>query len=670
MSFQPNPGDEVFINQKKYVVDQHPAAPGMAYAQAGRQGTVYKLIPEHGGADQARALKIFYPKYRNPALVYQSENMEVFSSLPGLQVCHRQVLTPETNGTLIAQYPDMLYAVLMPWINGSTWMDVLAHGDLLRVEESWELARGLAAVGSGMEQKGLAHCDLSSPNVLLPLWRIPNETSSSKSAIELVDVEQLYSARLDPPDVHFTGSPGYASGLPVHRSTNGPWHAYADRFAGAVILAEMLCWSDSRIVEEAWGESYFDPEEMQTPSPRYHLMIESLESNWGKGVAELFTRAWQSDDVRSCPTFGEWLVVISGLTPELPAEQSEKSDNPATGLESSTLPNEHESIQQDQIPTDLTLPQLIEWARKQEAAGNTKLALNGYHKALADSPAEDELHMELVAAVRQLSEVQEPAQAAEVYPAQRTASGLFISKRWLIGGAAALVLLVGIVLLRMWTDSPKTIKAHVPEQSVKQPVPAAPSNQPDSNPVVKPESTVEEEAEKAEKAKAEAAVRAAQLEKERLAQERKKQEEAKLKAQEEAARKAAQDKFDQQLQYEKYLTWKKDRDARLAKEAADKAKVDAARKLKLEQQKRQNEQKARVLQASRDQQAVKMNASFNQAYNAWKTGNVENAKAYAWQFLDVYSKDSGYFGKNAKLSKKAASLKKFVANSKAGIPDM
>lgn len=45
MSFQLNPGDEVVINDIAYTIGQHPAAPGLAYAQAGRQGIVYQLIP-------------------------------------------------------------------------------------------------------------------------------------------------------------------------------------------------------------------------------------------------------------------------------------------------------------------------------------------------------------------------------------------------------------------------------------------------------------------------------------------------------------------------------------------------------------------------------------------------------------------------------------------------
>lgn len=170
MSFQPNPGDELIINGTAYVVGRHPAAPGLAYAQAGRQGIVYQLNAKNGAPHEAKALKVFFPKFRIPAMVYQSEHMEAYGDIPGLQVCKRDVLTPERNGSLIAEQPDLLYAVLMPWVHGMTWFDCLTDQRQLEASDSLALARALAGIGSAMEQKGLAHCDLSAPNVMLPFF--------------------------------------------------------------------------------------------------------------------------------------------------------------------------------------------------------------------------------------------------------------------------------------------------------------------------------------------------------------------------------------------------------------------------------------------------------------------------------------------------------------------
>lgn len=170
MTFQPNPGDGIVVNGTAYTVGQHPAAPGVAYAQAGRQGIVYQLIPVDGELHEAKALKVFFPKFRIPAMVYQSEHMGNYREIPGLQVSSREVLTPERNGDLIAEYPDLLYAVIMPWIHGCTWFDVISDQRNLGRSDSLMLAKALAAIGSSMEQRGLAHCDLSAPNVMLPFF--------------------------------------------------------------------------------------------------------------------------------------------------------------------------------------------------------------------------------------------------------------------------------------------------------------------------------------------------------------------------------------------------------------------------------------------------------------------------------------------------------------------
>ncbi len=129
-------------------------------------------------------------------MVYQSETMEIYSESPGLQVCKRDVLTPERNGELITEHPDLLYAVLMPWVHGVTWFDVIAEQKQLKRTESLALAKALAAIGSGMEQRGLAHCDLSAPNVMLPFFS-EVDMPGKKSVVELVDVEQMYSPKMD-----------------------------------------------------------------------------------------------------------------------------------------------------------------------------------------------------------------------------------------------------------------------------------------------------------------------------------------------------------------------------------------------------------------------------------------------------------------------------------------
>lgn len=200
--------------------------------------------------------------------------------------------------------PDLTYAVLMPWIKGPTWMEVLLDKRELTSGQCLSLSRCLLETLVAMEEIGVAHCDLSGPNVLLPVLDASFACGQSPAAVALVDVEQMYGPGLETPRALPEGSPGYAH----YTSQNGLWCANADRFAGAVLIAEMLCMCDERAREAMWGETFFDPKEMQQDTERYQLLSSVLSKWWGKDVEETFERAWQSDTLSACPTFGEWLV--------------------------------------------------------------------------------------------------------------------------------------------------------------------------------------------------------------------------------------------------------------------------------------------------------------------------------------------------------------------------
>src|SRR5204863_3625098 len=146
-------------------------------------------------------------------------------------------------------------------------MEVVLNKEELTPDQSLALGRSLAGVMAAMEQEGLAHCDLSGPNVLLPMLSLSFSAQSGQSAVALVDVEQMFGPDLKRPELVPGGSPGYAHKI----APEGMWESDADRLSGAVLLAEMLAWCDERVRNMAWGESYFDPTEMQKDSERYHV---------------------------------------------------------------------------------------------------------------------------------------------------------------------------------------------------------------------------------------------------------------------------------------------------------------------------------------------------------------------------------------------------------------
>lgn len=311
MTFRPHINDAIQIEGTQYTFKEHPAARGMPYGQTGRKATVFQVEAEQ----QLFALKVFTPAHREPRTSTTAGYLKQFSGIPGLQVCNRTVITPETHGSLLAEHPDLAYAVLMPWVEGETWQELMVIGRMLTPDQSRGIASELIRILDQMEQKGLAHCDISGPNVLVGL---------QNHQVSLVDVEDMYAAGLPKPDFVSSGSAGYS-----HRSVkHGSWSLVSDRFAGAILIAEMLGWSDERVRRLAFGEQYFDLAEIQEGSERYQVMLQVLRERWGNGIVAAFSRAWYSNSLEECPSFAEWAQLMGvrvvkpvDLPTELPQDQ-------------------------------------------------------------------------------------------------------------------------------------------------------------------------------------------------------------------------------------------------------------------------------------------------------------------------------------------------------------
>ena len=331
-------GQTLNIDGITYNVAEHPSAPGIPFCQEGRAAWVYQLIAEN---QTKRALKVFKPHFRDPSQVGLAKKIEHFSDLPGLEVCRRQVLSGQQHIDLLRQYPELTYTVLMPWIEGPTWFDVISGKKEITSEQSLNVANAFIRTLVTMEETGIAHCDLSGANLILPML-------AEGKSIALVDVEGLYGPQLTVPRQIMSGTSGYA-----HKSVqHGIWAAEADRFAGAILIAEMLGWCEKPIREAAWSDSYFKPTEMHQDTERYEALEAVLYEHWGANVSRLFTQAWHSDSLQDCPTFGEWLVA-------LPSDST-----------TSTTGNRNAIAQQ-----------LVAQASAYEAAGDLDAALQSYKQA-------------------------------------------------------------------------------------------------------------------------------------------------------------------------------------------------------------------------------------------------------------------------------------------------
>jgi len=221
MPFHPNVNETLTIEQVSYRFTEHPAAKGLPYGQTGRRATVYQVQDGNGSL---RALKVFTQAFRAPRNADGADRLRPFAQLPGLQVCARTVLTPQRHAQLLNLHADLTHAVLMPWVSGETWQEIMVGARPFTPAQSLALAQAFARVLSAMEQRGLSHCDLSGPNVIVELSPI-NAT--------LVDVEDMFGPGLVRPEKLPGGSPGYA-----HRTApQGLWSMEADRFGAAIMLA-------------------------------------------------------------------------------------------------------------------------------------------------------------------------------------------------------------------------------------------------------------------------------------------------------------------------------------------------------------------------------------------------------------------------------------------------
>lgn len=307
MPFHPNVGDSIEINGLSYSITEHPSAKGMPYGQTGRRATVYQV---QSGEDTIHGLKVFSTNFRTDRMVENAENLKKFLEIPGLKVSSRTIITPDSDPDLIESHPDLEYAVLMNWVSGFTWQEVILDKRVLSKEQCLILAQSFVAIMSRLESMGAAHCDLSGPNVLLP--GLKNSSSMNGAVVELVDVEEMYLDGMPEPEKLPGGSPGYA-----HKTApDGLWGQNADRFSGAIIIAELLTWFHEDIRAKAYEEQFFSPEEMQQDSDRYQLLLSVLREHYGNSAAETFAKAWNSETLDDCPTFEVWQEIIGEPTDE------------------------------------------------------------------------------------------------------------------------------------------------------------------------------------------------------------------------------------------------------------------------------------------------------------------------------------------------------------------
>ncbi len=300
MRFRPKANDRITLNGIEYSFAPHPHASSLAHGQEGGRATVYRLNAASNTLYETKALKVFKDQYRIPQIGEISDKLAQYASISGLGVCYREVLRPDQYNRPPLGEEELKWAVLMPWVEGNTWYDILSEKSDIDTVVMRVVVQKYLDVLLDLERNAVTHCDLSPANILVRLRPSPE--------VNLIDVEEMCAVGIPAPEMLPRGTAGYA-----HRSAHlGLWHPFADRFAGALLLCEMVCWSESTFRECAAGDSFFDFTEMHsTTCQRYHVMVQALEKVGGLHLVDLFKRCWLSTDLAQAPAFWEWSAGLS-----------------------------------------------------------------------------------------------------------------------------------------------------------------------------------------------------------------------------------------------------------------------------------------------------------------------------------------------------------------------
>jgi serine/threonine protein kinase len=304
---------------RQFLPVPHPQVAQFVHAMEGGKAKVYRI--KDSDSDQEYALKIMKRRHQDPALEEVCQNLDQFKQMAGLEVCERLCLSPTTAPEAIAQYPMLQYAILMPWIQGQSWFDILSSANtqkpMFDAQQSLQVAFNFSQIIYYLEQQDIAHCDLSAANIILK----PNQLQ-----IQLIDVEDLFTPAFLAPGYLPSGTAGYQH----QTSSNGQWNANADRFSSAILIGEILGWCHAEVRAVAYGETYFDPAEMQSKNCQRFEILSHVIAQYDPSLATLLHQAWNAESLADCPSVETWHQVLSSLIPNSQTQVGQTTQNSST----------------------------------------------------------------------------------------------------------------------------------------------------------------------------------------------------------------------------------------------------------------------------------------------------------------------------------------------------
>lgn len=277
----------------------------MAYCAEGKRASVYQL---QDGQSRLWALKVFRPKFRDPSLKDQVNLAARTRGIQGLRSSNRRVLLPSAPAA--KAFLELKYAILMPWIDGETWADFLLRPSrkvpLPPREELISTCYHLTRVLAQMEAMDIAHTDLSPGNLIVNL---------QLREVQLIDLEDMYFADRSNPRFENAGVPGYRPASVANGESL--WTPAADRYAGAILAAEMLLFSQPGFAGIFTAEGLFrGPAGTPENDTRFKEAAQILKNTFPQ-FAATFSRTWNANTLQECPRLRQLLEAMTADVPML-----------------------------------------------------------------------------------------------------------------------------------------------------------------------------------------------------------------------------------------------------------------------------------------------------------------------------------------------------------------
>jgi serine/threonine protein kinase len=309
LEFRPCLGMYLGVGELSFEFVPHPLFPyesEAVFVLEGGEAFVYQV--REVMTNSLYALKVMKSAYRSEHVARVAETVARCAHIPGFYLHNRTCLTATNYPDLIKTYPDLAYAVLMPWLTGRTWsgfiLDQVASARYT-LQQAHALAVTVAKLLRNLEAVQLAHSDIAGGNIFL---------SPDLQRLQLLDIEGLYIPGVPPPPFCSQGSPGYQHHNP---GPQGQWCPEGDRFAGAILLAEMLTWWNPSVRAQVAdnADTLFQPDDLQIDSsPRLKEVRKTLLSMHPHLLA-LFDYAWTSSSLVECPDLASWYSTIASFKP-------------------------------------------------------------------------------------------------------------------------------------------------------------------------------------------------------------------------------------------------------------------------------------------------------------------------------------------------------------------